>query len=349
MSHLDPIKVILTAAGAPGASTLIRYLQGIAERQVRVVGVDANAECIGTFLADEFCQIPMATDPQYPSALLSVAIDKNVDCVIISSSYEVEHISPHVASFESNGIKVLVSSPESLKTANNKKLLYEMFEHDDIVKIPKFKVVHSIDEFVKACDQLGFPNQKLCFKPSVSKGSRGFRYLSHNISRRDLLLNYKPDSKFISIEEMVEIFKDDPDFPELLIMETLSGEEIDSMVLADKGDALLITHKTREKNRGGVITLGQHVERPNLERAIRQILKKIPLSYNLGFQFMDEHLVEINPRLSTFLYTQDWVEPYFAVKLALGEMNQNDIRSLSKHIPKKLRMIRYFDQHFYIQ
>ena len=70
MTILKPINVLLTAAGCPGASTCIRYLKSIAERQVRVIGVDAEKESIGQFLADGFYQIPSAEDNAYIDSLI---------------------------------------------------------------------------------------------------------------------------------------------------------------------------------------------------------------------------------------------------------------------------------------
>jgi len=347
MNGLKPITVLMTAAGCPGASTCIRYLKGIEERQVRVVGVDAAKECIGRFLADDFRQVPMAVEPDYIDELFEYAVEQEVDCVLIPSSYEVEVIAAHRERFEHAGIKVLASSSESLKLANNKRLLYETFCDDDIVDVPEFQVVHSLDEFAAACKEMGYPDRELCFKPPFSKGSRGFRYLTATISRADLLLNYKPDSKIITLNEMVDTFEKEDEFPELLLMEAVSGEEIDSMVLADAGDPLLITHKTRELERGGVITLGGHCARPVLDIKIAAILKKVKLSYNIGIQFKGGYLMEINPRLSTFLYTHSWVEPYFAVKFALGELNADKVRAMQAKVPMTLRMVRYFDQCFF--
>jgi carbamoyl-phosphate synthase large subunit len=348
MTHkLRPITVLLTAAGCPGASTCIRYLKKIRERDITIVGVDADAECIGKFWADQFEQVPMASDPSYIEKLHAIARKYQADCVVIPSSYEVEVIAAARDLFENDGIKVLASSSQSLLRANNKKLLYELFEHDDTVDVPDFRVVRSLDDFVKACEEMGYPDRELCFKPPFSKGSRGFRYLSSRICRADLLMNYKPDSKLISLEEMIEIFDEEQEFPELLLMEAVRGEEIDSMVIANEGNALLITHKTRERERGGVITLGGHCQRPDIDDKIRAILAKVPLSYNIGIQFKGGYLMEINPRLSTFLYTDDWNEPYFAVKLALGEFSNKDVEMLQADVPVNLRMVRYFDQCFF--
>ncbi|MCD4712906.1 MAG: ATP-grasp domain-containing protein [Clostridiales bacterium] len=347
MNKLKPITVLITAAGCPGASTCIRYLKGIEERQIKIVGVDAEQECIGRFLVDDFRKVPMAIEPDYVDELFEYAVKQEADCILIPSSYEVEVIAAHRERFENVGIKVLASSPESLKRANNKRLLYETFKDDDIVKVPDFRVVHSLDEFVDACEVMGYPERKLCFKPPFSKGSRGFRYLASDINRADLLLNYKPDSKIITLNEMIDIFDGEDEFPELLLMETIIGEEIDSMVLADAGDPLLITHKTRELERGGVITMGGHCVRPDLDKKITAILKKVKLSYNIGIQFKGGYLMEINPRLSTFLYTRNWVEPYFAVKFALGELNADEVRAMQAKVPMTLRMLRYFDQCFF--
>ena len=347
MNKLRPITVLLTSAGCPGASTCIRYLKGIKERDVRVVGTDASIENIGKYLSDDFCQVPLASDSGYIDVLFDYAVKQNVDAILVSSSYEVEVIAAQKERFENVGIKVLTSSSKELQVANNKRFLYEMFNENPIVKVPEFKVVKTLNQFIESCEEMGYPKQDLCFKPPYSKGSRGFRYMAADISRADLLLNHKPDNKVISLDEMIEIFSKEKEFPELLLMETVSGEEIDSMVLASSGEPLLITHKSREQERGGVITLGGHCLNSTLDEAIAEILKKIPLSYNIGVQFKGGYLMEINPRLSTFMYTQEWVEPYFAIKFALGEYSKQDVIKLKESQPVNLRMFRYFDQYFF--
>jgi carbamoyl-phosphate synthase large subunit len=347
MSKLKPITVILTASGCPGASTCIRHLKKVTERKVRVLGVDSSSECVGRFFADGFRQVPNADEPEYIDALLLYAVEEKADCILVASSYEVEVLATHRKKFEDQGIVILASSQESLKIANNKRNLYELFEHNPNVKVPGFKIVTTLDEFVFGCNEMGYPSRDLCFKPPFSKGSRGFRYLASGIDRADLLMNYKPDSKIITLDEMCEIFRGRNDFPELILMETVEGEEIDSMVIALDGDVLLTTHKTREIERGGVITQGGHCERPLLDGAIVEILSKVHLSYNVGIQFKNGYLMEINPRLSTFMYAESWNEPYFAIRLALGEMSLEEVSNLQAKVPKDIRMIRYFDQVFF--
>jgi carbamoyl-phosphate synthase large subunit len=345
---VDDLTVLLTAAGSPGASTCIRHLRGIRERRVRVIGVDADREAIGRGLCDGFHAVPPAASPEYPEALLEVARIEGPDVLIPASTFEIETVAPWTDRFEALGVRVLASRPEDLQLANDKHRLYAMFDGDPDVPVPAHRLVRSLEEFLAAVEELGAGGRRLCFKPPRSKGSRGFRYLDGRTSRRSLLLDHKPDNKVMSLEEFRAIFADDPDFPPLLVMEVLEGEEIDSMVIGHEGEALLITHKTRESERGGVITRGEQVERPEIDAAIRAIVRRVPLRYNFGIQFIGGALLEINPRLSTFMYTPDWVEPYFAIKLALGEWTPEDVRAMQAHVPVGLRMVRYFDQHFWV-
>jgi carbamoyl-phosphate synthase large subunit len=319
----------------------------VQERAVRVIGADADREAVGRFLADGFRRIPGSEEAGYIDALVELCEEEGADCLIPASSYETNVVAAHLGRFEAIGVKVLVSELSALEVANDKFRLYDALRDAPSVRVPEFRLVKSLEEFLAAFRAMGGGERRLCFKPPYSKGSRGFRYIDDRTSRRDLLMNFKPDSKFISLAEFTDIFRSERDFPELLLMEVLEGEEIDSMVIGLDGEALLVTHKTREKERGGVITQGEIVERPEITRSIEEIVARIPLRYNFGIQFIGGALLEINPRLSTFLYTDEWVEPYFAIKLALGEYTPADIRALASKNPVGLRMRRYFDQCFF--
>jgi len=341
---LKDIVLLLTAVGCPGGATCIKYLKKVDERKVYIIGVDSNPEAIGRFLCDSFQTVPPANSSNYIEKIIDVIDKYHPDCMIPASSYDVNIISREIKRLDTN---VLCSDIEHLEIANNKFLLYEKVKDDINIKIPDFILVKTLQEFLDAYRELDGDNRSLCFKPPFSKGSRGFRYIDNKINRKDLLLNYKPENKFISLSEFIDIFENDENFPQLLLMESIKGEEIDSMVLAMDGKCLLISHKTREKERSGVIIQGEQVVRENISESIRAIVKKIPLKYNFGIQFINGYLIEINPRLSTFMYQKDWIEPYFAIKLALGEFTKSDIIKLQNKIPIGLRMCRYFDQVFF--
>jgi hypothetical protein len=130
-------------------------------------------------------------------------------------------------------------------------------------------------------------------------------------------------------------------------MEVASGEECDVMTIAYKGEALLTTVKSRESHRWGVIDRGELIDRPELVRSTEQIIRRIPLSYNISIQFIGGKLIEINPRTSTFIYQDDLNEPWLAIKLALGLISPSEVRQYQSRIRYGRRMVRFMDQIFF--
>jgi len=64
-------------------------------------------------------------------------------------------------------------------------------------------------------------------------------------------------------------------------------------------------------------------------------------------QFIGGKLIEINPRVSTFIYQDDLIMPYLAIKLALGEMTEEEVREQQGKVKIGRRFVRYMDQVFY--
>lgn len=343
---MKKIRVLVSAAGAPGCSTLIRQLQGISERKIEVVAVDMDSYAIGRFLVHKFYQVPPASSDDYISAIEDIIIREDIGVFYTVSSAEILKVADHKTLLESSGCKVLASNPAAIRLAENKYELYKVLSEKTQVPVPKFFLPQSLEEFIERALELGYPEKQVCFKPPVSKGSRGFRILNAHIDRRDLLLNYKPEAVYMSLDEFKDIFKTG-DFPQLLIMEVVQGPHYDVMALALEGEPLLITVKTREASRWGIITKGELVNNPVHVEYTKQLLRKIPLSYNVGIQYIGEKVIEINPRPSTFIYQEDMVEPYLAIKLALGELSPDEIKAYQSKIQYSRRMLRYMDQIFW--
>jgi len=309
------LKILVSAAGAPGCSTLIRYLKGVEERNIEIVGVDMDSEAVGRFIF--FCV----------------------------SSAEVELVSKNIHKFNDVGCVTTVSSHAAISRAVDKCEVYKTVKGLGL-PVPAFRTPKSLIEFINDAHDLGYPDKEICFKPFVSKGSRGFRIINDKISKKDLLMNYKPEAVYMSMDEFKSIFKDE-EFPNFLLMERVTGTDYDCMVLANEGESLLTTVKTRENSRWGIITNGELVDSTRHIELCEKIIKEFGLSYNISIQFIDEYIIEINPRTSTYIYGPDFIEPYLAVKLALGELSNKDIREYQKQVPIGRRMVRYMDQVFF--
>jgi carbamoyl-phosphate synthase large subunit len=345
---LKPVKILVTACGCPGASTLLRMLRNNGERDVTLVGVDMDPKAVGRFIADTFYVVPpAAAEDTYVSRMLDIVEKEQPDVLFPESSFEVPVLAKHRAALEALGTKVVVSSPESIALANNKFEMYETLRQATDLPLPAYRWPKSLDEFVEAAHELGYPDEAVCFKPHVAKGSRGFRIMDASVSLRDLLMNYKPNSRYMSLDEFVTIFEDEPDFPDFLVMEFIEGQEMTTDCLCLEGEALLTTVKTVEQARWGVIVRGELIRRPDLLEQTEEILRVIPLSYNVNIQFIGEKLIEINPRVSSFIYQDDLIPPYLAVKLALGELDEDGVRAYQERVAYGRHMVRYMDQVFY--
>jgi carbamoyl-phosphate synthase large subunit len=347
---MNDLKIIVTACGCPGGSTLIRMLKNNGERRVVIVGTDMDNEAIGGFLTDKFYRVPPGWSKEYVPHMLDLVEKEKPDVLFPESSLEVYPLACNKSKFEELGVKVIVSDPESIRISSNKFLMYETLREKSRISLPKYYSAESYPEFMDVLYRLNYPQNPVVFKPHVGKGSRGVRIIDPNIDRLKHLMEEKPISKYISLEEFKSIFRDSEFFPPLVVMEFLDEPmkgQCTSDTLCMEGRELLTTIKTVERARWGVIQIGELVDKPDLIEQTKEILKAIPLSYCVNIQFIADKLIEINPRVSTFIFQRDLIAPYLAVKLALGELSEEDVISYRSKIDYGRRMVRYMDQIFH--
>src|SRR5258707_1964930 len=92
------------------------------------------------------------------------------------------------------------------------------------IPAPEFRRVNGAHEVDDAARELGYPDRPVCFKPVFSSGSRGFRILDPTVDRAHQLLNERPGSVAMRLEEAVELLPDTGG-PDLLVMEFATGGE----------------------------------------------------------------------------------------------------------------------------
>jgi hypothetical protein len=76
----------------------------------------------------------------------------------------------------------------------------------------------------------------------------------------------------------------------------------------------------------------------------RKIVAELRLDHFFNIQLVGEHVIEINPRISTIVYQQDLNLPYLGVKHALGEISEEELRALASRVRPTRRALRFFDQ-----
>ncbi|MGB8490974.1 MAG: ATP-grasp domain-containing protein [Bacteroidales bacterium] len=348
MNRLKSIRVFITGAGAPGAPGIIKSLRKVRERTIKVFGGDANlGTSVGAGLLDKAFQIPIAESPEYIDKVLDICKNEKIDVVIPLVTRELMVFARNKKLFAQNGIYVSVSDPEAILIANNKYLLMKFCRENEI-PVPEFHLARSLDEFREAAVRLGYPKNKICFKPPVSNGLRGFRIIDEEHDRLYSLLYEKPNNIYIGLDEFISICDSGKSFPDLIVMEYLPGDEYSVDVLADDGKFFSAIPRSRDHIKMGISFVGTVIDDKEIAEYSRRIVEGLKLNGNIGLQFKRDlngipKIIESNPRVQGTIVLctaagENMV--YEAVKIGIGEKPDKP------EINWGVKMIRYWDELF---
>jgi len=343
---LPKLKMILTAVGCPGAVTMIRALKNNGERAVEIVGTDMRPEAAGRFFIDRFYTVPSGRSPDFVPRMLDIVEREQPDLVLPQSSYEVGQLAEHRDAFKACGAVVLVTSPESVRCASDKMLTYEALDGTEVPH-PRSIRCTSLDSFLAAVHELGYPEKRVCFKPPDSKGARGFRVITDHVSRLDLLLRERSGSVLMTLHQATDVLGEAARFPDLMVMEFTEGKEHTVDVFCRDGQVLTGFVKTREAIKAGLAMYFETVDRPDLWEYGETVSERLKLEYFANIQFKGDQLLEVNPRVSTFVHQENFNMPYLGLKYVLGEIEESELQAASERVRSTRRTVRYYDQVFY--
>src|SRR5262249_41508173 len=154
--------------------------------------------------------------------------------------------------------------------------------------------------------------------------SRGFLVISPEPNRRWHILEARPGPLPLTLDEALEAIGTD-EFPSLLVMEYLQGEEHTVDAICRDGRLVVGHPKTREAVRAGLAMFFQTVEDEQLMGWSRALVEGLGLEWFVNIQFLDGRLLEINPRISTIVYQEDFNMPLLAVLHAVGELDEEQL------------------------
>ena len=336
------ITVLVTASGAPGTAALLRALRLNGERRLRLVGTDMSPQAIGRHYCDSFYVVPPGGDPAFADAVLGIAQQEQVDAVLPQSSFDLLGLAEARERFAAEGMAVLVSPPEAVRRANDKAEMYALLQRIG-VRAPSWRRVTGGRALRDAAQELGYPDRPVCFKPVFSSGSRGFRVLDATIDRTRQLLEERPGSVAMRLTEVLDVLPEDGG-PELLVMELAQGPERTIDGIARDGRIVFGHPKTRESMRAGLAMYFRTLRDPELLEIAGRIVAELGIEHFFNIQLVGDHVIEVNPRISTIVYQDDLNLPYLGVKHALGEISDEELGALAARVRPTRRALRYFDQ-----
>ena len=312
------------------------------ERRIRLVGTDMSPQALGRHFCDAFYVVPPGGDTAFADAVLHLATREHVDAVLPQSSFDLLGLAEAHERFEREGVAVLVSPPDTIRRANDKAEAYALL-HRIGVPAPAWQRVRGARALAAAAEELGYPGRPVCFKPVFSSGSRGFRVLDPTLDRAKQLLEERPGNLAMRLADVVPLLPDEGG-PELLVMELAQGRERTIDGIANAGRLVLGHPKTREAMRAGLAMYFETLVDDGLVELARKIVAELRIDHFFNIQLVGEHVIEINPRISTIVYQEDLNLPYLGVRHALGELSDEELAPFAQLARPTRRALRYFDQ-----
>lgn len=323
---VQPITILVSAAGSPTMPGQLKCFRHSGKRKIKIVGIDMADDDTIKQMVDIYYRVPPVNDERYVDEVLQICNKENVDIYFPNISAEVTKVSKRIKEFETLSVKVSIADASTVAILNNKLLVYKKLKECGI-KTPEFYAVNSVDDFLKGCETLNFPERPVCLKMVEESGSRGVRIIDNRRNRYQIFAHEKPNSFFTSYEDMLEVLKEATLIEPMMLVPYLSGNEYTVDLLADHGKVLYIAGR---ENVVSSMSIAQKSIVSKIEFAYElcsEIVRLFDYTGNIGFDFLkDENgypwLMDINPRLTatvSVIAAAGMNLPYLRLKQLLGE------------------------------
>jgi len=300
--------------GAPNGEAIAHDIKKF-HPSVFLVGTDSNDWANNRWLYDRFVVVPEVSDSKYISIVQATA--KSCKWIFPLNSMDAAKLQKSkVLNGSRDGVnKVLASSPDVILEASNKAALYDRFG------IP-YKVATGQSMLLRL-NQMGVDKRGLVVKPLGGRGTRGvfiIKKIDDFIARNE----FKPGFLYVSYPRFLNMFTASKWFNDSskkwVVMPYYTGNEYFVNCLCKDGEVLWSQVLHVKDKRDHVCTMASVVRHPSNLAMAKHICKEYGFNYWVNIQFIDDHLIEVNPRISSFVASNDYSVPYLAVRLAEGEV-----------------------------
>ena len=246
-------------------------------------------------LADGAFIVPPVTDDNYIVTLLRLCKDYRIDILMPTATLELELMAEHKKLFEENGIKVAVSSFESLEVANNKVALYDKYNE----YMPTEIVTSNPKEAELFYNAVG-GDGNMCCKLANLCGGKGFAIVDNTQCYNVSLFGKYGVPRYLSLKDLQHILTNGT---EVILQRHIKGNDYSVSVLADHGKILRIVGYVGYTMCFGSIMYGEIKKNDSAYALTEKIVADLQLDGNVAFDFIIKEdgtavLLECNPRVN---------------------------------------------------
>lgn len=327
------LNIMVTASGSAIAQGIIKSLK-MSSLDFDLITTDTQPYAAGLYRGKAGYIVPMAKHPDFIDEIIKICNRENIDCILIGTDYELLKFAENKDRIEKEtNAKVVVSSPEKIKIADDKWLTHKFFLENKLPHIPSV-LHHNVDELI---EKEGFP---LIIKPRIGDSSKD-TYVVKDRKELDkklsFLLNKKSDNKYLSE-------KSEPIIQKYLIS---NEEEFTSTTLTFDKRCYGVISMNREMRFGGHTTKAIIKDFPEINKQIKKIAEIFNAFGPANFQ---SRLVNGIPLVFEINCRFSGTTPF------CSELGFNTVESAVRHIVLKEKILdlkhkngvilRYFNEVF---
>lgn len=314
--------------------------------EIRVVGINCEDTALLRKGVDAGYVVPRITEPDYIPIVLDICKKEKVDVILPFITAELPLMAKYKDFIESHGIKVSVTSMESLAAVNDKVALGN--KYGDLM--PKQRTVKSIFDIYAFAYDINYPEKAMCCKLPNKCGGLGFCIIDEEKGRDLTIVNKFGLHRYITFDMLLTYYANLDD--DMILQEYEEGTDYSMCVLADNGK---LVHGLGFE--ASLMAFGSAMFADiAFNQAAYDIAKKITedtgLDGNACFDFIlkpdgSVKLLEVNPRLSAtlpFIARAGLNLPYLRCRQLLGY----DVENVKLDINYKLRMSKNYESEYFV-
>lgn len=327
------LNIMVTSTGGAIGQGILKSLK-LANLNCDIIATDAYPYAAGLYTEKAGYVVPLAKDPGFIEKIIKICKKEKIHCILIGTDYELLKFAENKKRIEKEtGTKIIVSSPEIIKIANDKWLTHKFLVDNNLPHIPSV-LHHDVDKLIET---EGFP---LIIKPKIGDSSKD-TYIVNN--RKELqerlffLLDKKQDNIYLAQQSQ-------PIIQKYLINKQ---EEYTSTTINFDNKCYGVLSMNREMRLGGHTTKAIIESFPKINRAIQKVAETLNAFGPCNFQSRLSNgvplIFEINCRFSG-------TTPFCA------EVGFNTVEATIRHVVlgermqsltyKKGVILRYFNEIF---
>lgn len=340
------ITILITGCSLHSGDLIKEMRNNYDNEEIRVVGINCDDAALLRKGVDAGYVVPRITEPEYIPTVLDICERENVDVIMPFITAELPIMATYREFFDEHGIKVSVSSIESIEAVGNKTRLAEKYPE----LMPKQTVAHSIGDILDFAQRIGYPEKSFCCKLPNRCGGLGFCIIDSEKGKDITIVNKFGMNHYITLDQLLAYFENLKET--MILQEYEDGTDFSLCILADNGRIVHQLGFEASMMSFGSAMFAKIAMNEQATSIAERITKDSGLDGNACFDFIlkqdgSVRLLEVNPRLSAtlpFIARAGLNLPYLRCRQLLGY----DVDNVKLNINMELRMSKNYETEYFI-